>query len=252
MNKLIIFLILSLLWLNGFGQRSTANDVALYCRMETTSFLDESSNDNDGTNSGVTIVSGKVNNCGSFGSGDYIDFSNCDISDAITLSGWVYMADNGANVMLSQRTSGNSLQIYSPNGGYKLQMLLWGTSITSLATTSDVLTVNTWHYITGTYDGSNMKLYVDAVEEATAAATGTLANIGSVIKCGTDDPGGSEYFNGKIDEIIIYLRALSLIEIKNHYAGGDGLFYITENLKNEKINFGEYCAYVAEYYTCTN
>jgi hypothetical protein len=72
-----------------------------------------------------------------------------------------------------------------------------------------------WHYVTGVYDGSNLRIYVDGVQESST-------NIGSVVAyTGTDplwigkDP--NRWFNGMVDEVRIYNRALSAGEVQRLY-----------------------------------
>ncbi|MCZ7358032.1 MAG: DUF2341 domain-containing protein [Candidatus Methanoperedens sp.] len=71
-----------------------------------------------------------------------------------------------------------------------------------------------WHHVTGTYNGTNLVLYVDGIPVSTANASGTIAasdvplTIGSVL---------NSYFNGTIDEVRIYNRALNADEVSDLY-----------------------------------
>jgi hypothetical protein len=68
-------------------------------------------------------------------------------------------------------------------------------------------------HVVGTYDGSNMRLYQDAVQVATAAKTGALLSSTEGVYFG----GGIDadrYFDGKISEIRIYNRPLQVAEIE--------------------------------------
>ena len=109
------------------------------------------------------------------------------------------------------------------------------------------ITAGAWHHVAGTYDGTNMQLYVDgqawgnpyACSGAISAmpAEGFLA-IGSEagrVVCGCD-----RYFKGLIDEVTLYYRALSPSEVAGLYhAGGAGKLNPTarptaENLINKQ------------------
>ncbi len=72
----------------------------------------------------------------------------------------------------------------------------------------------------GTYDGSMMRLYVDGVQIGSSPLTGNIlvdsnpVTIGAGENYGEGTPLGDR-FNGLIDEVRIYNRALSATEVKN-------------------------------------
>jgi hypothetical protein len=72
-----------------------------------------------------------------------------------------------------------------------------------------------WHLITGTYDGTTMKLYVDGVVVASAAATGSIAVTSDPLDVGNKNGStvGSDTFSGNLDDVRIYDRAISASEI---------------------------------------
>ncbi len=81
-----------------------------------------------------------------------------------------------------------------------------------------------WHHVAGTYDGSNYKIYVDGVKDAAdAAATGVIKSntvsdevtVGSHYREAEGEPKAGRYFDGVMDEVYIYKRALSEREIQN-------------------------------------
>jgi hypothetical protein len=67
----------------------------------------------------------------------------------------------------------------------------------------------------GTYDGSNIKLYLNGVLLATQAQTGTIVNTGIGRISGYDN--GSEIWDGNISTFSIYNRALTASEILQNY-----------------------------------
>lgn len=76
---------------------------------------------------------------------------------------------------------------------------------------------NEWHYIVATFNGSFMRLYVDGVEKASSAATGSIPYDANPVLVGADsnqaDHMPDSGWNGTIDEVLIYDRALSQAEI---------------------------------------
>jgi len=67
----------------------------------------------------------------------------------------------------------------------------------------------------GTYDGANIKLYLNGVLLATQAQTGTIVNTGIGRISGYDN--GGEIWDGNISTFSIYNRALSAAEISQNY-----------------------------------
>jgi hypothetical protein len=74
------------------------------------------------------------------------------------------------------------------------------------------LTLNAWTHIATTYDGANMRFYINGVLVATRAQTGNIAVGNQALRIGGNNVSG-EFFNGLIDEVRIYNRALSAAEI---------------------------------------
>jgi len=74
--------------------------------------------------------------------------------------------------------------------------------------------LNTWTHLAFTYDGATEKLYVNGVLVTSRAQTGTISAANGVLHIGGDSVWG-EHFQGLIDEVRIYNRALSAAEILN-------------------------------------
>jgi hypothetical protein len=88
-----------------------------------------------------------------------------------------------------------------------------------------VLQENIWYHVAGTYDGSTAKIYVNGILENSAQKSGLiLPSTGGAIKIGqesaVEDPGPPEFFNGLIDEVELYNRALSAEEIAALFNAG--------------------------------
>lgn len=74
-----------------------------------------------------------------------------------------------------------------------------------------------WHYHVLTYDGTKVHWYIDGAEIGTGAtiALGTTASVLNIgRRIGTNDM----YFNGSIDEVRIYSRAMTAQEASSRYA----------------------------------
>ncbi|MEW5759807.1 MAG: LamG-like jellyroll fold domain-containing protein [Candidatus Thermoplasmatota archaeon] len=99
----------------------------------------------------------------------------------------------------------------------KVNFTIWnGSEYCSLI--SDIaLEISKWNHVVGTYDGINARVYINGKivgqkwVDKLSLLTGSL-NIGSF--------AGTNSFNGRIDEVRIYNKPLSIEEISLHYLGG--------------------------------
>jgi hypothetical protein len=94
-----------------------------------------------------------------------------------------------------------------------------------VAISTTVLQENVWYHIAGTYDGGAARIYVNGILENSVEKSGlVLPSTGGAIKIGqesaVEDPEGAEFFNGLIDEVELYSRALSAEEIAALYDAG--------------------------------
>ena len=84
-----------------------------------------------------------------------------------------------------------------------------------------VLTNNNWHHAVATFDGTTGKLYIDGVLQASLSA-GAAQNFTGYWRIGAYKANGypnaaDGYFNGSIDEVMIWNRALSASDVTSLY-----------------------------------
>lgn len=80
------------------------------------------------------------------------------------------------------------------------------------------LPLNTWSHVAGTFDGTTIKCFVNGVQVGSLAYSGTIdKNAQYITRVGrlADNQGASQtrFFNGYIDEVRIWERALSASEL---------------------------------------
>ena len=89
----------------------------------------------------------------------------------------------------------------------------------ALATTSLNISAGGWHHIAGTYDQNQMKLYFDGNLVGSSAASFPIAYTPAPILLGRGSHtffGPSPfYFDGLLDDVVLYDRALSQTEIQS-------------------------------------
>jgi len=81
----------------------------------------------------------------------------------------------------------------------------------------DAVPVDRWTNVALTYDGSRQRLYIDGRTVANHSATGRIQTPGNPLWIGGNRPYG-EHFDGLIDEVRIYDRALSARAIRTDMA----------------------------------
>ncbi len=79
---------------------------------------------------------------------------------------------------------------------------------------SSGLPINGWTHLAGTYDGSTQRLYVNGALVASQDISGLITTSNGVLRIGGNAVWG-EYFQGLIDEVRVYNRALSVFEIQS-------------------------------------
>ncbi|MBU4205102.1 LamG domain-containing protein, partial [Patescibacteria group bacterium] len=166
---------------------------------------------------------------------DYINAGNdssLDITDEITVEAWVYpSASMTDNAIVAKQSSPPGQQyaliIYAAG---KARFQVYDTEYREALSDSS-LSLNTWHHVVGVYDKSNAIVYVDSVKTVGEAFSGSAQSTSSIVSIGDYSTYDGTYaFNGTIDQVMIYSRALSAQEIQSHYLadyrGGIAKLYI--------------------------
>ena len=208
-----------------FGADSAySSNVALYQ-------LDGNANDTVGnhnsTASNVTYSTGKFGQCAVFnGSSQYITtgVDSSDISMTNTsFSCWVNFTATSGTIMDNggAASTGRGL-ILETGSGYIVWQQANGTGgqSTSITSASNSYNDGNWHHVVGTIDGNRvMKLYIDGnVESSTPTANSSATSPLYTLEIGRRAFYNSQYFNGKIDQVRIFQKALSQNEIDTLYA----------------------------------
>jgi hypothetical protein len=74
--------------------------------------------------------------------------------------------------------------------------------------------LNAWTHLASTYDGANLRLYVNGVQVASKAVTGSIKASTGVLHIGGNSIWNDEWFAGLIDEVRLYNKALTVAEIQ--------------------------------------
>ena len=173
---------------------------------------------NNGTVNGATgTASGRFGRALSFdGVNDRVDVpdaASLDLSAAMTLEAWVRPTSNSGwrTALIKERgTTDLVYGLYSSSGAAPNTENV--TNVKNVATGPGPLALNTWSHLASTYDGSALRLFVNGTQVATKAVSGAMPNTVNPLRIGGNAVWG-EYFSGLIDEVRVYNRALSAVEI---------------------------------------
>lgn len=83
----------------------------------------------------------------------------------------------------------------------------------SVATSASNIPLNQWTHVAGTYDGSNIKVYINGVLDATTPFSNSLIAASEEMKIGGGLSNGTEYFPGSIADVRFWKTAKTQAEI---------------------------------------
>ena len=196
----------------------------------TNQVADKSGNNNTGQlismSTSSSPIKGQIGQALKFdGVDDYVEVADNDnLTPAnITISYWVKPRSLGIGTqdIISKRTGGNvgGYLFESAGGGNIIHFFRVGDSWFSAVVE---YTNNEWQHITATYDGETIRVYRNAgtpVENTTPS--GNLNNDTAVLRIGKDsEQSDARHFDGSIDDVRVYNRALSPQEIQQLYNMG--------------------------------
>ena len=186
---------------------------------------DSSGNGLDGTLKGdPQWVAGQVGGALEFDGDDSVEIPHnplLSITDEITITAWTYMNANASGEMAIVSKGGwgaNDLpyELTEDAGG----VIFWQFYDNEGRDTCspDSPAADEWHHIAATYDGQIFKCYIDGELAEEWAYAGTMPENTASVTIGQRSRGGT-YFNGIIDEVTIFDRALTEDEILNTMMG---------------------------------
>lgn len=244
MQKLVLFFILVSCFLHSLTAQSLTDSLKLYFPFSGNT-LDASGFAHNGTTTGATLTSdrfGAINSAYNFnGVTDYISFTTSNqlrpTTLPVTISAWVNcsIVPNSTTsymIMTSEynTTTGNYSGFWFgvvPGGALQINfgnnLGACGAAYRRSCTGTKNICDGNWHLVTGIINSpNNMALYVDCQQDLSTTINGSgssnpaysMSNEGRLgdYKCGLSNPNNS-HFNGRIDEVRFYHRALSQSEI---------------------------------------
>ena len=177
-----------------------------------TAVHDSSSNGNDGTIHGATWV--QIGNGYALqfdGVNDYVDCGDdpsLNIGGEVTLQTWIQPTDMGwAGAPVVGKTYREYQLLYSTRG------LCWWYVNSGSNAVGNKLPLGQWSHVTGTYDGERRRIWINGRLAGSASSNAPAGQGGHFIMGMRQGP----YFQGLLDQVRVYNRALSADEILNTF-----------------------------------
>jgi len=229
MGKHLVFTMVLVAFLAGTGVAIAGLEDGLVCYYKLdedsgTVAADSSPNGYDGTLFGNALewVPGRIGGALSWGTAEAkggVQFPTKGLSvSAATISLWGYLGDPQASRTryffghTTQPAYSNRIQVYMDESTTQLDIGLGDTHARN--TNIVTLKTKTWVHVVLTWDNGKFVVYVDGAQVADGTYTGLTA-LNDFADIGEDgNPGEDEAFDGSIDEVRLYNRALSAAEVK--------------------------------------
>ena len=211
----------------GKSQKWMSDGLVGYWKMDESSWgsvVDSSGNGNNGTAyNGATIDAGKFGNGGSFdGNDDYVQTSGAPSltgQNQMSVGAWIYdigFSDESIHFIVNGQD--NNFQFWwNAGNGLCLQVR---TSAWNGCTGGVAPSTGQWVYVFSTYDGKNIKNYINGQLMNTIEQNGEISTntpIGAFTIGNYNSPSSSYAFRGRIDDLRVYNRALSPQEVSDLY-----------------------------------
>lgn len=164
---------------------------------------------NSGSINGATWTTGRVGTALSFnGSSNYVSASSNTLGTGFTFSAWVNNPAHTSNELVF--STGNNRALYLRNGSVAFYdgsaERIFGSAIPA----------NSWQHIAVTYDGINLRGYLNGSQTG-ADIPVTLGAYTGNIYAGAWQGGTTYFFSGLLDELRLYNRGLTQTEIFDIY-----------------------------------
>jgi chitodextrinase len=185
-----------------------------------TALTDVSGKGNNGTISGATWTSaGKSGGALTFdGVNDLAtiaDSSSLDLANGMTLEAWVRPTATGSwRTVVTKEMTGNLVYgLFSDSDTTQAAGIVSVGPLQDIVRATSAPAMSAWTHLATTYDGASQRIYVNGALVASRPLTGAMANSSGALQIGGNTVW-AEWFQGQIDDVRVYNRALSASELQ--------------------------------------
>jgi hypothetical protein len=185
---------------------------------EGTTLFDSSGNGLNGAIAGAAWAAGRNGGALAFdGVDDWVTVNDHALLDVtrLTVSAWVKptVRTPWMTVVMKETPDGLAYALYANNDVSRPAGEILVNGVIRVAQGTAAVATTAWTHLAYTFDGANMRMYVNGVLVRTVARAGNIAVSTGPLRIGGNGPWG-EHFNGLIDDVRVYNRALTLAEVQ--------------------------------------
>ena len=152
------------------------------------------------------------------GAGNYVDCGSSsifDVTDTLSVAAWVNISMVPADWTAIIAKGDDAWRLSTDMSTTKIHFAVTGAPDYWAVYGTTELNPGQWYQITGTYDGNDIRLYVDGIQDANAVAySGGVATAPHNVWIGGNSDRPGREFLGLIDEVALWNRALTTEEIQ--------------------------------------
>ncbi|MFH1789705.1 MAG: LamG domain-containing protein [bacterium] len=216
--------------LSGAPPAATGTPPILYLNLDepalSASIVDSSGEGNNGTCIGINCPIfgevGKSNNAVFFdGKDDYIEIADSvslNPTSAVTVEAWIkpeMIASSSFHQIIVSKKYNYGLSITN-DGRLRATIINSNNSKSSISSAPGLVLNNNWNYIVMSYDGVHVKAYLNGTQIGSQPQVGDIRTNNYALTIGQAEE--KYYYQGQMDEVKIYNRALSESEIIANYS----------------------------------
>jgi hypothetical protein len=153
------------------------------------------------------------------------DNESLDVTTGLSIENWIYIEDAATQGRILSKWGSSqpnrSFQMFMNNA--VVRFLIGDGSSQASLNSSTSLTEGNWHHIVSTYDGANIKIYINGSADATTTETFTIYNSNEPVLIG-GYIGGTILSVNPIAQPRIYNRALTASEVLQNYNSGKNTY----------------------------
>jgi prepilin-type N-terminal cleavage/methylation domain-containing protein len=195
-------------------------------KFDSDSFVDTSGYGNDGSSGNVIFDDGEFNRTASFDATDVITVlpsSSLDVSEEVTIEGWIRNTDTITTTYSALLDKPGAYQVFF-DFFPKISFWVWhdgGTRSRFDYNAAGLIDDDRWHHIVASYSTitKERKIFVDGQIRAEDTQNWNSIDI-SANNLQIGRAYNHESFHGLIDEVRIYSKALSVVQVQQLYAEG--------------------------------
>lgn len=148
-----------------------------------------------------------------------------ELEDGLTLSVWVNQWALGSGEHDPWLGKGDNAYCIKHQSTNQYEFFIYDGDWNSVHAPLDSAHLYTWHHFAGTYDGFDIKMYIDGVPVDTLAHESFISPSEHSVSLGWNSQNTDRFFQGQLDEAMIYSVPLTDEQIKQLYDVKSGVMH---------------------------